>query len=104
MIIRLIIRQEYKARAVELSIKKVLGYSILQKNKKIFIFTLASFIFSLLSSVIGGYFVNKSSIAAIILAAGILFICEICIMVRDIRKIEKTNIMFKVYEDYLYLC
>ena len=99
-IIRIIIKLEYEVNAVELSIKKIMGFNIFQKNKKIVLITVLTTMSAIvLSSVL---FIVKMSarLTGIIsdlycgFAIGgiIILILELIIITFYIRKIENSQI------------
>ena len=54
IVIKYIIKLEYEANAIELSLKKILGYGLWEKNSRILILTLIASIVSIIfSSIIG---------------------------------------------------
>lgn len=92
IIINYIIKMEYDINASELAIKKVMGYSIWEKNKKLLIISIGSSVLALLGAVGVAYIMDISGIIYIILGGSILLISEVILIVRNIRKIEKGSI------------
>lgn len=92
IVIKYIIKLEYEANAIELSLKKILGYGLWEKNCKILILTLIASVVSIIFSCIIGI-IFKISEAKFILIGGLLIaILEIVIIFRNINKLENTNI------------
>lgn len=92
IIINSIIILEYKVNAIELSIKKVLGYSILQKNRKIIMMTVITTISSMLIAIIVNI-IMKTQIGHYLALGGlIILILEVSVITFNINKIEKSNI------------
>ena len=91
-VIKNILKLEYTANAVELSVKKVLGYGIFEKNKKLmFTTTVTSVICIVLSAVIA----DKLMIPAgpYILTGGfILLAVELFMILLAIRRLEKNSV------------
>ncbi|WP_058953091.1 DUF1430 domain-containing protein [Clostridium tyrobutyricum] len=92
IIINSIITLEYKVNAVELSIKKILGYSILQKNRKIIMMTvittaasiLTAFVINMIMKTEKGYYLAFGGISILIL--------ELVIITFYIYKIENSQV------------
>lgn len=92
IIINSIIILEYKVNAIELSIKKVLGYSILQKNRKIIMMTIITTISSMLIAIIVNI-VMKTQVGYYLALGGlIILILEVSVIIFNINRIEKSNI------------
>lgn len=92
IIITSIIKLEYEVNAIELSIKKVLGYSVWEKNRKIILMTLISSLLSIGISVTAAYLLKLNSIAYLTLGGGIILASEMIVILFYIRKIEKLKI------------
>jgi len=93
LITALLIRFEYDLNAKELALKKVLGYSILRKNKNMFIQSLVVFIMILVSETIFAFVTKSVSIYVVILQCGILFGLDISLLAANIKKIEKKQLV-----------
>ncbi|WP_404661544.1 DUF1430 domain-containing protein [Haloimpatiens myeolchijeotgali] len=92
IIISSIIRLEYKVNAIELSIKKVMGYSILEKNKKIIMMTVITTLSSILIAVIVNIIMETQKGYYLALGGISILILEIAIIIFYIRKIENSEI------------
>lgn len=92
IIINSIIILEYKVNAIELSIKKVLGYSIFQKNRKIIMMTVITTISSMLIAIIANIIMETQIGHYLALGGLIILILEISVITSNINKIEKSNI------------
>lgn len=92
IIINSIIILEYKVNAIELSIKKVLGYSILQKNRKIIMMTVITTISSMLIAIIVNIIVKTQIGHYLALGGLIILILEVSVITFNINRIEKSNI------------
>ena len=93
LIIALLIRFEYDLKAKELALKKVLGYSILRKNKNMFIQSFVVFIIILVSETIFAFVTKSISIPVVILQCTILFMLDISLLAVNIKKIEKKQLV-----------
>ena len=93
LIIALLIRFEYDLKAKELALKKVLGYSILRKNKNMFIQSFVVFIIFLVTETIFAFVTKSISIPVVILQCTILFMLDISLLAVNIKKIEKKQLV-----------
>ncbi|SHH98483.1 DUF1430 domain-containing protein [Clostridium grantii] len=92
IIINSIIRLEYEVNAIELSIKKVMGYSVLEKNWKIIMMTLITTISSILIAIIGARIMQIQEVYYIAFGGSIILILELFIIVFYINRIENSKI------------
>lgn len=92
IIINSIIRLEYEVNAIELSIKKVLGYSILEKNSKIILMTVITTILSILIAIIIAIIMKLNEAYYLALGGFIILILELTITTLYIHKIENSKI------------
>lgn len=92
IVIQYIIKLEYEANAIELSLKKILGYSIWEKNSKIVILTLAASIISVVASCVIGIVLRLSETKFMVLGGILIGIMEMAMIFWNIQKIEKANI------------
>lgn len=91
IIIRTIISYEYRVRAIELTLKKIFGYKLFERHKKILLTTLISGIVSLFIAAIIFYLIGQTSIYILLGGLFILFI-EMMILLFYINKTDKINI------------
>ena len=92
IIIHSIIRLEYEVNAIELSIKKILGYSIMEKNKKILLMTITSTVISIVVAVAIGIITNVEEVYYVAVGGLFILILEASVILAYIRKIEESNI------------
>lgn len=92
IIINSIVMLEYKVNAIELSIKKILGYSILQKNRKIILMTVITTIASILTAIIVNIIMKTHVGKYLGLGGLIILILELSTIIFYINRIEKSNI------------
>ncbi|OAB40796.1 DUF1430 domain-containing protein [Paenibacillus glacialis] len=92
MIITYIIKLEYEVNAVELSIKKVLGHSVWQKNRKIILMTLITTLISIGIAVTTALILELNSARYLALGGVIILASEILVILLYIHKIEKLKI------------
>lgn len=91
-IISVIIKLEYKVSTTELAIKKVLGYSVFQKNKQIFMLNTYATLIAVVSCVVISL-MYKLSLWYIVIAVGASVLCfEYFIITLLINRFEKQNI------------
>ncbi|MEC2345500.1 DUF1430 domain-containing protein [Paenibacillus barengoltzii] len=92
IIIASIIKLEYEVNAIELSIKKVLGYSIWQKNWKIIWITLATTAISIGCSVVISQYLGLGLSKFLLFGGIIIFVSELIAILTYVRKVEKSKI------------
>lgn len=92
MIIGSIIKMEYEVNAIELSIKKVLGYSIIEKNRKIITMTVITTLLSIVSAVVVAVMLRSEIVNYLIIGGIIILFMELAVIFFHIRKIENTKI------------
>lgn len=92
IIITTIIRLEFRVNAIELSLKKVLGYRMVSKNKLIILMTMITTILSVLSSIIVANLLNLNQVYYIALAGLLILIIEAIVISFYIRKIDGAQI------------
>lgn len=89
----ILIRLEYELNAKEFALKKIIGYSIFRKNKKLFIKSVAVFTLILIVEVI--YAITSQSIStgiAIILSL-LLFVLDLLLLSYQIIRIERKQLI-----------
>lgn len=87
-----IIKLEYEINAMEISLKKILGYNLWQKNKPICLATTLIVSVSIVSSCILGIIFNMNSAQYFIYGGVLIFILEIIIIVIYINRIENSKV------------
>ncbi|MOA42730.1 hypothetical protein D3C78_1648030 [compost metagenome] len=92
IIISSIIKLEYEVNAIELSIKKVLGYSMLEKNKSIILMTFITTIFSIALAVFMAFIFNLDKIYYIATGGVIILLLEWVVISFYIHRIEYVKI------------
>ncbi|MFT4416680.1 DUF1430 domain-containing protein [Fredinandcohnia humi] len=92
IIINSIIRLEYEVHAIELSIKKVLGYSTMEKNKKILLMTIISTAISIIAAIAIGVITNVEEVYYIAIGGAFILLLEVSVILSYIRKIEESSI------------
>lgn len=92
ILIKSILMLEYEVNAIELSVKKILGYSLLEKNSKILWVTIGITIISIIGSVIIGGIFNISEGYYLLISGTLIAIMEIFTIVFYIKRLEKTNL------------
>lgn len=97
-IISTIIKLEYTINATESAIKKVLGYSIYKRNKKIFMLNLFAALIGIMTVIVATFMASVSKIISstqlyviVLVGVAILFL-ELPILVSYINKTEKANV------------
>src|SRR5690625_3832083 len=92
IIINLILRLEYEINSIELSIKKIFGYSTWEKNKRIIFITLSATVMSIILSLIVHYIFAISQASYLLYGGVIILIMELVFIFVNIAKIEKSKI------------
>ncbi|MGR6125954.1 DUF1430 domain-containing protein [Paenibacillus sp. SER-28] len=92
MIISSITKLEYEVNAIELSIKKVLGYSVWEKNRKIIGMTLITTIISIGIAIIAAFGFGLNSASYLIWGGIVILVSELTVILFHIRRIENLKI------------
>lgn len=92
IIVGMILRLEYQVNAIELSIKKVMGYSVLAKNRLILLLTIATSLIGVVTVTLVSYFFEIGNPLTLIIGGGCLLLLELLIIVLSIRRIERANV------------
>jgi putative ABC transport system permease protein len=92
IIISSIIKMEYEVNAVELSIKKVMGYSMFQKNRKIILLTIITTITSILAAIIVALVMDLTVVINLIAGGFVILAVELSVISVHIRKVENSKI------------
>ncbi len=92
-LISTVIRLDYSVNAKELAIKKVLGYSVFEKNRKIFIITIGVMALGIITSVVISSVYKIANPFTVAVGCGILSAAEIIIIVWNIIKTEKAQLV-----------
>lgn len=92
IVIKSIIRLEYDVYAIELSIKKVLGYSMLEKNRKIFLLTIFTTLTSIIIAFTTGVIMNIVEARYFVIGGSLILFLEVFIIFFYINKLESSNI------------
>lgn len=88
-----IVIMEYKNNAMELSLKKILGYSLLRRNLKIILFTVFSNGIVIITAAVIGIRFEKYTIKGALEVGIVIFAIELGIEILNIIKIEKENLL-----------
>lgn len=88
----MIIRLEYKVNAIELAVKKTLGYGNFERLKKLYLLTGICVGISFIASMIIIYFIQPSSLIAPVIAIALIALIEFFIVRRYAVKYEQKNI------------
>ncbi|MWC27096.1 DUF1430 domain-containing protein [Paenibacillus sp. MMS18-CY102] len=92
IIISSIIKLEYEVNAIELSIKKVLGYSVCAKNRKIILMTIITTILSIISAVIAALLSGLHDVQYLAAGGIVILVLELAVIGFRIRRIENVMI------------
>jgi hypothetical protein len=92
IVISTIIKIEYSVNAMELAIKKVLGYSIWQRNKKIFIITFSVIVAGIAAALVVNAKFNISQALFVIAGGVVMAVLESIVILYFVRKMEHVRI------------
>jgi hypothetical protein len=92
LIIRTVLYNEYRAYAVELSLKKVLGYNLLHRHRKILTVTCIGGVIGLLCAMLINRILGLTNISYPLLCGAILILTEIITIIWYICKLERKNV------------
>jgi len=92
LVIWTVLRLEYQVNAIELSVQKVMGYSIWQKNRRLILSTMGITFVSTLAVAITAYILDFSSSGFLLAGGALLLLAEGVLLIWLIRKIERANV------------
>lgn len=92
LVIWTVLRLEYQVNAIELSVQKVMGYSIWQKNRRLIVSTMGITLVSTLAVALTAYILEFSSPGLLLAGGGLLLLAEGILLIWLIRKIERANV------------
>jgi len=92
LVIWTVLRLEYQVNAIELSVQKVMGYSIWQKNRRLIVSTMGITLVSTLAVALTAYILEFSSPGLLLAGGGLLLVAEGILLIWLIRKIERANV------------
>lgn len=92
VIIKSILRLEYEVNALELSVKKILGYTVWRKNRKILLITLVPTILGVVLATGVALYLNIAIFKYLLYGSVFILLIELYIILTYIRKLEKTKI------------
>lgn len=88
-----IVRMEYRVNGVEHALGKVLGYSLYQRNRKVFSVVIVASVLGTLFALLLNKFLNMDeNICSLLIGGGILLASEIVILISNIIRMEKRRI------------
>lgn len=92
IIISTIIKMEYEVNSIEISIKKVLGHSLIERNSKIILMTIFTNFLSVLVAIFISIFTDFKEIYYLAIGGIVLLILELFVILCNIHKIENSKI------------
>ncbi|QZY86415.1 DUF1430 domain-containing protein [Exiguobacterium acetylicum] len=92
LVIWTVLRLEYQVNAIELSVQKVMGYSIWKKNRRLIVSTMGITLVSTLAVALTAYILEFSSPGLLLAGGGLLLVAEGVLLIWLIRKIERANV------------
>ncbi len=93
IIITTILRLEYEVNAIELSVKKILGYTVWQKNRKILLITLIPTFLGIIAALILRMFTDTEHYYSYLIYGSLIIVAfEPLIILSYIRKLERASV------------
>lgn len=92
LIIYMVLKIEYEINSMELALKKVSGYSVFKRVKKLITITLISSVVSVCIAILIAHKYKIGSIQSVIIGGCVLIILEFLMIIFRVKHFEKTNI------------
>ncbi|MDR1330248.1 MAG: hypothetical protein LBK23_11670 [Oscillospiraceae bacterium] len=92
IVIRTLLRFEYRVHAAELALKKVLGYTVPGRNKRFFITTAVTGALSLTASLVVCGILGSASLTSVAAGGLALIAVELVFAAANMRRFEKRNV------------
>ncbi|MFB3226196.1 DUF1430 domain-containing protein [Exiguobacterium sp. PHA03] len=92
LVIWTVLRLEYQVNAIKLSVQKVMGYSIWQKNRRLIVSTMGITLVSTLAVALTAYILEFSSPGLLLAGGALLLLAEGILLIWLIRKIGRANV------------
>lgn len=92
IIINTILKFEFSINSIELSLKKINGYSLYNRHRKIILITGILGLLSLIIATIISYVLKLSSVIDVATGGGLIIISEMFIIIMYVNKLERFNI------------
>lgn len=92
IVIGLVLKLEYRVHAMEISLKKILGYSIWERNKKITLITLSAGMLSTISAIVMNQWLQIAEARYILYGGLIVFIVELLFIVINIKRMDQSEV------------
>ncbi len=90
-LINALIKVEYSANAVELTLKKLMGYSVFRKNRSLIFLNIYSGAIGIMTAVVGFYLLSVSLKVVAVIAGLAVMAIETLILIMTIRRFEHLN-------------
>lgn len=87
-----VVKLEYSVNAVELSIKKILGFSLYQRNRVLFLLNTFSAFIGIITVIIASLMLRFSKWYIVLIVGIILIMLECFVLTYNAAKLEQTNI------------
>ena len=85
-------KMEFRLNSMEISLKKVLGYSFYERHKRFISVNLIENIAAVILICIVSIFISNASVGIALLIGALLTIIEMAIIFTNIMWVEKTNV------------
>ena len=87
-----VLKVEYETDSIEIAVKKINGYSVLQKNRKIILTSLISVISAVICSSLYSFHSNGSLLLFSLLSGIAILLSDMVMLFIFVKKIETRNI------------
>lgn len=92
LILSLVIRLEYSLHALEFSVKKILGHSMIEKNKRLIFLTIIITVMSTIISALVGWIFGLTEIRSVLAVGFIILLLEFSAIFYCISKVERAQV------------
>lgn len=92
LILSLVIRLEYNLHALEFSVKKILGHSMIEKNKRLIFLTIIITVMSTIISALVGWKFGLTEIRSVLAIGFIILLLELSAIFYCISKVERAQV------------
>ena len=96
-----ILRLEYNFKAMEIVLKKTLGYTLFERERVLFILTLTLSVISIILSIIIGALCSVKSISYLVGLGMMLTLIEISYMIYKMKQLERVKIVSVLKGEYV---
>jgi putative ABC transport system permease protein len=92
LILSLVIRLEYNLHALEFSVKKILGHSMIEKNRRLIFLTIIITVISTIISALAGYIFGLTEVRNVLAVGFIILLLEFLAIFHCVSKVERAQV------------